>query len=409
MGSKWQRLAKETLAKQERIRKTKRSVRGRVWDDWILDLGDPDALPGALAALHFHLGRVVEVHKKHVLVARETEVGHPETEDLWLCTVAKRHFQRSHRERNFVVVGDLVAFGEDGEAPPPVADAMPRGVIQHCLPRTGVVSRQDPLHPEWEHVMVANIDLLVIVASVLHPQVRWGLVDRFLVQAESQGIPPVIVLNKVDLLTTDAAKPRFLADLQERMALYRALGYEIIEVCALRPRKTPSATARLRALAEGKLVGFCGHSGVGKSSIVNLLNPEFPQEVDENPDIFYKGRHTTSFNSLLRLGRHGYGIDTPGVRAFSLSAAWEPEDLSRCFPEFRGLECKYAQCSHEHEPSCGIRAGVEAGTISPLRYQSYLGLLRGVGLREAIPQSAMESRNLAEIAARQQVEEGEDP
>jgi ribosome biogenesis GTPase len=289
-----------------------------------------------------------------------------------------------------------VVFDEDGQ---PKDTDLPRGVIQHAFTRTSKIARRDPLNPEWEHVMLANIDLLVIVASVFHPEVRWGLVDRFLVQAELEGLPAVVVLNKVDLLEQPKlATPEFLERYKTRVGIYRSIGYDVFEVCALKPKRTQDEVKRFRALVKGKLIGFAGHSGVGKSSLLNLLKPEFEQIVDDNPDIFYKGRHTTTYNSLLQLGIGAYAIDTPGVRSFSLDS-FDSIHLTQCFPEFRGYKCHYRECTHDHEPQCGIKDALAAGRISNERYRSFIGLLKGISFREG-EGDAREAEMIADIKAR---------
>lgn len=411
MGRGWRQYLEEgdekrrdKLRKIEKIRKEKRSVRGRTEDDWILEdhLGDKETLVERLQMLResgMRPGRVIEVHKKHLFVAEECDEGEPDTELLWLCTVAKRHFQRAHKERNFVVVGDRVLFSPDTQekldaSGEPTESDLPRGMIQHAFRRTSRIARRDPMRPDWEHVMLANIDRVAIVASVLNPEVRWGLVDRLLVQAEDQGIEAFIVLNKVDLLANDPqAKPEFVAGVRRRVEIYRQIGYEVLEISALRPRTTATAIKRLRELLRGNLTGLSGHSGVGKSSVVNLMKPEIEQIVDENPEIFYKGRHTTTYNSLLKLGVGGYVIDTPGVRSFAFGA-WSAIELSHCFREFRGMRCKYLECSHDHEPECAIKQAVEEGRISRERYRSYIGILKGVSLREG---EALEAASELEI------------
>lgn len=382
---------RDRMRKIEKIRKEKRSVRGRTEDDWLFDASDTEKETveqrvAERVSQGWRMGRVMEVHKKHIFVAEEAIHGEPDTSLIWLCTVAKRHFQRAHHERNFVVVGDRVlvepdrelAFDEHGE---PIDTDLPRGLIQHAFVRHSKLSRQDPLRPEWEHVMLANINTIVVVASVLNPEVRWGLVDRLLVQAESQRVPAVIVLNKIDLVDSEKVKPEFKENLKRRIEIYRSIGYEVIELCALKPKKTPTALKRMRELFKGHITGVSGHSGVGKSSIVNLLKPEFEQIVDENPDIFYKGRHTTTYNSLIKLDIGGYIIDTPGVRSFTFGKM-EAVDLSDCFREFRGYRCKYRECTHDHEPHCAIKQAVDDKKISPERYRSYIGMLKGESLRE---------------------------
>lgn len=359
----------------EKIKKQKRSLRGRIVEDWFIDKIQHG----------MRIGRVIEVQKRNVFIAEEDKNGLCQTDKIWLGSIAKRHFQRSHQERNFVVVGDRVVFEPDRElkfddSGEPLDTDLPRGVIQHGLPRKNRISRKDPLHPEWEHVMFANIDLTAIVASVLNPTIRFGLIDRLLVRAELDNIPAVIILNKVDLLKKlEPTKKNqdFLAHYKKYCEIYKGLGYKVIEVSALYPRTTAPAIKNLRETLKGKLIGFIGHSGVGKSSIVNLMKPEFEQIVDDNPDIFYKGRHTTTYNSLLQLGIGAYAIDTPGIRAFNLET-YDAQTLSGCFREFKPYTCKYRSCTHHLESDCGIKSAVESGLISEERYKSYLGILKGI-------------------------------
>lgn len=358
----------------EKIKKQKRSTKGRIVEDWFIS-----HTPKGMKT-----GRIIEVQKRNVFIAEEDETGLCQTDKLWFCSIAKRHFQRIHQQRNFVVVGDRVVFEPDrelkfDESGEPLDTDLPRGVIQHALKRKNEISRKDPLHPEWEHVIFANIDLAVIVASVLNPTVRFGLIDRLLVRAELDNIPAIIVLNKTDLLkeqTNTKKHQAFIEHYKKYYDIYKNLGYEVFEISALYPRKTASAIKQLKNTVKGKMIGFLGHSGVGKSSVVNLMKPEFEQIVDENPDIFYKGRHTTTYNSLLQLGIGAYAIDTPGVRAFNLES-YDAQTLSACFREFQPYKCKYRSCTHHLESDCGIKAALEQGKISHERYKSYLSMLQG--------------------------------
>jgi ribosome biogenesis GTPase len=381
----------ESLSSFEKMRKGKRSVRGRTVDDWLIDGpgfpkdGADERVQAMLEDGHL-LGRVIEVHKRGAFVAEEATFKHPDTGLIWFCSIAKRHFQRAHRERNFVVVGDRVLFLPDeqsqGEAEGEPESDLPRGAIQHAFGRTSRIARKDPLNPDWEHVMLANVDQLAIVASVLHPTIRWGLIDRFLVQAELERLPAFVVVNKVDLLEDpQLASPEFLTECRERIANYRAIGYYVFELSALHPEREGEVVEALRQRFKGHITGLCGHSGVGKSSVVNLMEPEFEQIVDDDPEIFYKGRHTTTYNSMLRLGIGGYAIDTPGIRSFAIEK-FDPLALADAFPEFRKHRCRYRECRHDLEQDCAVRRALDGGEIHPGRYRSYIGLLRGVSARE---------------------------
>ncbi len=325
--------------------------------------------------------RVVEVHKRYAFVSPEKVVGTVDTRDVWLATIARRLLMDKRAERNFVAVGDRVLC-VPGKGK--VADAsvdLPQCVMQHISPRQTRLARLDPHKADLLHVLAANMDQLMIVASYLSPTVKWGLIDRYLVLAESEGINSIIVLNKRDLLATD---PKLAAEAEEMRAIYRGLGYVVLDVQANAPdAKTDPAFVELRGLLEGKVTLLSGHSGVGKSSVINLFKPELVQTVEPNSDINYKGRHTTSFASFIKLGTGGFAIDTPGIRSFTFDEKSSIE-LSHCFVEMRPFlgKCQFRECRHMDEPSCVIRDQVEAGTISRWRYKSYLGILLGATGRE---------------------------
>jgi ribosome biogenesis GTPase len=407
----------EMFKKTEKIGKKQRSNKGRVVDDWIIDASESGkSLLARLEELKVQghrVGRVVEAHKRYVFVAEEMEEKKPDTNLLWLCTIAKRHFQRSHVERNFVVVGDKILFVPDadvvyddqGEV---INTDLPRGTIQHAFQRVSSIARRDPLRPQWSHVMLANIDYVVVVASVFYPEVRWGLIDRILVQAENFGVEPVIVLNKIDLLQNPKlATPAFREKYKQRVENYRKIGYQVFEVSALKQNLSKGDLTALRELIKGKLIGFAGHSGVGKSSLLNLMRPEFDQVVDDTPEIFYKGRHTTTYNSLIRLDIGAYAIDTPGIRSFDIQES-DAIRLSYLFREFRGHQCKFRECSHDGEQDCAIKKAVETGEISKDRYRSYLGILKGVSFREGAVTDAGQSATEADVRARLQFQEGQE-
>jgi len=332
---------------------------------------------GAFAA------RVVEVHKRYAFVSTEAEAGKVDTRDVWLAEVARKFLVAERAERNFVAVGDRVLCTPDREQTVQAKLDLPKCVIQNLAPRTAKIARLDPHTPSRAHVLATNMDQLLVVASYQSPRVKWGLIDRYLVLAESEGIDAIIVLNKADLLETQS-KEEFVADCKQMVEIYRGLGYEVLSVQAnAKFAEQEPEFLRLGRLLKGKITLLSGHSGVGKSSVVNLYRPEIVQAVEEDDDIFYKGRHTTSFASFIKLGKGGYVIDTPGIRSFTFEEKGAIE-LSHCFVEFRPLlgQCKYRECRHLDEPECLIRKKVEEGLISKWRYQSYLGILLGATGRE---------------------------
>ena len=348
---------------------------------------------GAFAA------RVVEVHKRYAFISTEHEVNAVDTRDVWLAEVARRFLVSDRLERNFIAVGDRVLCVPDREKLVKVASDLPKCVIQHRTPRRSRIARLDPQTASREHVLATNMDQVLIVASFLSPKVKWGLIDRYLVLAESEAVDAIIVLNKLDLLTEEG-RPEDIREAEAMVALYRGLGYQVVTVQANADtaRQHPEIV-RLKTLLEEKITLLSGHSGVGKSSLVNLFKPEIIQTVEEDDNIFYKGRHTTSFASFIKLGTGGYVIDTPGIRSFTFEEKTAIE-LSHCFVEFRPLlgKCKYRECRHMDEPECKVLAAVEAGTISRWRYKSYLGILLGatgrVGRIRDLPLDERDIRDL---------------
>ena len=335
-----------------------------------------DLSEGAFAA------RVVEVHKRYAFVSSEVEFGKVKTNDVWIATVARKFLIAQRTERNFVAVGDRVLCvpteqGADG------SEDLPSCVIQSIAPRTARIARLDPHLPEVMHVIAANTEQLLVVASLLKPKVKWGLIDRYLILAEWEKIKPIIVLNKIDLLESIGSQ-EFKDEVHDMVTLYRSLGYTVITTSATSKDAINSPEiVELMDLLKDNITLLSGHSGVGKSTLVNLFNPEIVQDVEPNEDIFYKGRHTTSYASFIKLGSGGYAVDTPGIRSFTF-----PEmtaiDLSYCFVEMRDKigKCKYRECRHIDEPECVVQDAVAKGEISQWRYASYQAILLGASGRE---------------------------
>jgi ribosome biogenesis GTPase len=209
--------------------------------------------------------------------------------------------------------------------------------------------------------------------------VKWGLIDRYLVLAEEQGIPAIVVLNKKDLLAKESES--FQEKCAEEVATYKKLGYDVMELVAV--DENDQQVSALQAILENKISIFTGHSGVGKSSLVNRFNPEIVQDVEPNSDIFYKGRHTTTYASFIKIASKGYAVDTPGIRSFTVGDR-NAIDLTFGFKELRPFmgKCKFRECRHIDEPDCAVIEALNKGAISQRRYRSYCGLLLGETGRE---------------------------
>lgn len=332
------------------------------WDEYL-------AKPGYFAA------RVVEVQKGFAFVAVEKKLGDIETGNLWLGTLARKFLQAVREERNFVVVGDRVlCLKSDRKVGN--EDPLPQCSLEFRTPRFSKISRLDPMRNEREHVLAANLTQMVILASFLAPKIKWGLIDRFLVLAEEQRVKVLIVLNKTDLLKE--ANEDFQKECEEMVQLYRSLGYKVF----LTQADSGHIDPELQKAFDDEVSLVAGHSGVGKSSIINLMDPELIQDV-ESEEVLSKGRHTTTFASFLKLGTGGFVIDSPGIRSF-LIKEYDPIELSWCFVDLRKFisQCKFRECRHLDEPGCAVQLAVQNGEISQWRYKSYIAILTGASGRE---------------------------
>ncbi len=260
-------------------------------------------------------------------------------------------------------VGDRVVF-----RPKISATEMPEGVIVHVEERrTALVRRREVRRnrsKEKEQVIAGNIDQLVVVCSADDPPLNRRLIDRYLVFAESESLPVLLLVNKVDLADR--------AELQEALAPYRQLGCDI---CMVSARKRLGLDELAERLAN-RISAFSGHSGVGKSTLINRLLGTRELKTAQTSCKTGKGVHTTSGATMLRLPNGGYVIDTPGIREFNLSGITR-ENLRFYFREFLGYmpECAFSSCTHTVEPGCAVLRAVEEGSIDPERYESYLALL----------------------------------
>ncbi len=246
--------------------------------------------------------------------------------------------------------------------------------IEEILPRRSLICRRavtgkDGSRPAAQ-VIAANVDQLVAVMSITRPELKWALLDRFTVMAEAQQIDVLICLTKSDL--SEELSDQAQAAFHQRCQLYRQLGYRL-QFCSVR---TLMGIAEVQDLLQGRISLLLGKSGVGKTSLLNQLLPQFARNVAGLNQVTGKGRHTTTSLQWLALEDHGAVIDTPGTRELGL---WDvmPEELAGCFPEIRSFlgQCKFRlDCQHSEEPGCAIRQAVVAGGIDPYRYQSYLKL-----------------------------------
>lgn len=250
-----------------------------------------------------------------------------------------------------IAAGDRVKLSEAGNK------------VIEILARTTTLSRPDPGNPFSEKVIAANMELVVIVVSVVAPPLRPGLIDRYLIAIEKGGAQPALCVNKIDLLEEDGATEA------AKIQPYRDLGVPVIMCSAA----ASVGMDRLRDTVAGKICVFVGHSGVGKSSLLNAIDPELQLATKTVSDGNQKGRHTTTSSTLYSLPNGARIIDTPGVREFGL---WNlsRRELNAYFHEFdlHASQCEFSDCAHTREPGCAVLRAVERGEIATSRYETYL-------------------------------------
>jgi len=273
--------------------------------------------------------------------------------------VVRKSLRRRSAERKAVAVGDRVTVEWSGEG----------AVITEVAPRTSSLSRPDPSQRRREQVLVANVDTVLLVASARDPDLAPGLLDRFLVAVESRELEVALVVNKVDL-DPDCAY-------ETVVSVYRDLGYRVLPTSAT----MGLGLEAVRGFLSGRTTTLLGHSGVGKSSLANALDPTLQLRTGDVRTGSGRGMHTTTTVSLLRLPWGGYLVDTPGIREFGLWGL-APADAGFWFREIarHAPECRFNDCLHEHEPGCAVQREVALGNIVAWRYESYLRIL--ASLRE---------------------------
>lgn len=275
------------------------------------------------------------------------------------CRVRGKIRLEGIKETNPIAVGDYVLFDVESEG----------GIIYEILPRKNYIVRQSVKKTGHAHVIASNIDQAVLIATLIQPRTSMGFIDRFLVAAESFRIPQVLIFNKKDLLDEkDLAKQR------ELIRIYQSIGVTCLEVSAL-----TDDVDEIKSLLQGKITLVAGHSGVGKSTLLNKVAPHINQKTSIISDFSEKGTHTTTFAEMFRLNETTFVIDTPGVKELGLVDMTQQE-ISDYFPEMREtrLSCKFgARCIHLQEPKCAVIEAVQNGQIAVTRYESYVSMVLG--------------------------------
>jgi ribosome biogenesis GTPase / thiamine phosphate phosphatase len=278
------------------------------------------------------------------------------------CRLRGKFKQDGLKSTNPIAVGDHIGFSlEPGEK---------TGIINHIADRKNYIIRKATNLSRQTHIIAANLDQAMIIATLAEPRTSTGFIDRVLVTCEAYSVPAVIVFNKYDLIRTTEEKQ--LLDAYTNM--YSLAGYPCINVSATEK----SGLDAFAGLLKDKVTLLSGHSGVGKSSLINAIEPGIKLKVQAISQSHLKGKHTTTFAEMLPLSHGGFIIDTPGIKEFGLSN-FQPEELSHFFPEMRELfnKCRFDNCTHLNEPGCAVKEQVENGNISLSRYNNYINMLLG--------------------------------
>ncbi len=288
-----------------------------------------------------------------------------ENGDLFECKVKGSFRLQDIKSTNPIAVGDIVKFilidANEEKATNKV------GMISSVSERKNYIVRRSPNLSKQAHIIAANIDQAVLIVTLNYPITTTTFIDRYLASAEAYRIPVLIVFNK-----TDRYNDKQKNDLKILISTYSAIGYQCLTTSA----KTKTGIEELKKAIENKINVFNGHSGVGKSTLINILQPGLQLKTKEISDYHQTGKHTTTFSALYKLAFGGYIIDTPGIKGFGM-LDMEPWEISHYFPEIFKISenCQYNNCSHTHEPGCAVKQAVSKGIIAPTRFSSYLGLL----------------------------------
>ncbi len=265
------------------------------------------------------------------------------------------------KSTNPVTVGDIVDIEiEKGEE---------NGIIYHIHDRKNYIIRKSVNLSKQTHIIAANIDQAFLLVTLKDPPTFTSFIDRFLATAEAYSITTVILFNKIDIYSKELLKQK-----QELEKVYRNIGYECLEISA----KENINIGKLKTLMKDRVNMFSGHSGVGKSTLINTVFPELNLKTAEISSQHKQGQHTTTFAEMFKLPFGGYIIDTPGIKGFGV-VDFEEDEIGDFFPEIFALkqQCKFNNCIHTNEPKCAVKEGLENNKIATSRYKSYLQLLAG--------------------------------
>jgi len=284
-----------------------------------------------------------------------------EQNDFVSCRIKGKFRIKGIKSTNPIAVGDVVDFDLDTTTDEKL------GQIHTIHDRKNYIVRKSVNLSKQTHIIASNIDVVFLIITINNPITTTSFIDRFLVTAEAYGIEAVLIFNKIDTFTEEVADEQLFLE-----HIYSTIGYTCLRVSA----KTQHGIEELKAMMKDKVCMFSGHSGVGKSTLVNILDPALNLKTKEISDSHAQGQHTTTFAEMFDLPGGGTIIDTPGIRELGVFEI-EDELLSHYFPEMRAelQNCKFNNCMHTNEPGCAIKKAVDENRISLIRYESYLSIL----------------------------------
>lgn len=280
-------------------------------------------------------------------------------DDIYNCKLKGKFRIKGIKTTNPVAVGDNVVFDLEKECK--------TGTIRQILPRQNYIIRRATKLSKVSHIIAANIDQAFLIVTLAHPRTSTGFIDRFLVTTEAYHLPAGIIFNKIDLNDEKTTQ------LQEELTtIYQNAGYKCLSVSALEGTNLDSVVTNLK----GKRTLISGHSGVGKSALVNAIEPGLDIKTKELSGYHKVGMHTTTFAEMHKLSFGGFIIDTPGIKEFGLTE-FNRQEIAERFPEMRKYmhDCKFNNCTHTHEPECAVLIALEKGEVSRSRYKNYLSIL----------------------------------
>ena len=283
--------------------------------------------------------------------------------DFYQCRIKGKFRIQGIKSTNPVAVGDIVEFEIE------TLNDETTGVITSIKDRENYIIRKSVNLSKQVHIIAANIDQVFLLITISNPQTFTTFIDRFLVTAEAYSIKTILVFNKIDAYSEEELNEvRYLAH------VYREIGYECIGVSAV----TGKNVDKIKTMMEGKVSLFAGHSGVGKSTLINTIEPSLDLKTKEISTQHLQGQHTTTFAEMFDLSFDARIIDTPGIKGFGV-VDMEKEEVGDYFPEFFALksECKFNNCLHLEEPKCAVKEALENDEIAYSRYRSYIQILEG--------------------------------